>query len=46
MSAWRFFISPFSFPAKSKALRMGPIFGGMFLSGRKAALEILEKLKK
>ncbi|ASJ10354.1 ribose 1,5-bisphosphate isomerase [Thermococcus sp. P6] len=26
--------------------RMGPIFGGMFLSGRKAAMEILEKLKK
>jgi len=25
---------------------MGPIFGGMFLSGRKAAKEILEKLKK
>ncbi len=27
------------------APRMGPIFGGMFLSGRKAVLEILEKLR-
>ena len=24
--------------------RMGPIFGGMFLSGRKVALELIEKL--
>lgn len=32
--------------AVAGAPRMGPIFGGMFLSGRKAALEILEKLKK
>ena len=24
--------------------RMGPVFGGMFLSGRKAALELIEKL--
>ncbi len=31
--------------AISGAPRMGPIFGGMFLSGRKAALEILEKLR-
>ncbi|WP_297064495.1 sulfide-dependent adenosine diphosphate thiazole synthase [Thermococcus sp.] len=30
--------------AISGAPRMGPIFGGMFLSGRKAALEILQKL--
>ncbi|AEK72304.1 ribulose-1,5-biphosphate synthetase [Thermococcus sp. 4557] len=30
--------------ALAGAPRMGPIFGGMFLSGRKAALEILEKL--
>ncbi|KUH34329.1 ribulose-1,5-biphosphate synthetase [Thermococcus celericrescens] len=30
--------------AISGAPRMGPIFGGMFLSGRKAAFEILEKL--
>ncbi|MBC7095819.1 sulfide-dependent adenosine diphosphate thiazole synthase [Thermococcus sp.] len=32
--------------AVSGAPRMGPIFGGMFMSGRKAAKEILEKLKK
>jgi len=31
--------------ALAGAPRMGPIFGGMFLSGRKAALEILEKLR-
>ncbi|WP_048056060.1 sulfide-dependent adenosine diphosphate thiazole synthase [Pyrococcus sp. ST04] len=31
--------------AVSGAPRMGPIFGGMFLSGRKAAKEILSKLK-
>ncbi|WP_394344266.1 sulfide-dependent adenosine diphosphate thiazole synthase [Thermococcus indicus] len=31
--------------AISGAPRMGPIFGGMFLSGRKAAFEILEKLR-
>lgn len=31
--------------AISGAPRMGPIFGGMFLSGRKAASEILEKLR-
>ncbi|AAL81654.1 ribose 1,5-bisphosphate isomerase [Pyrococcus furiosus DSM 3638] len=30
--------------AVSGAPRMGPIFGGMFLSGRKAAMEILQKL--
>ncbi len=30
--------------ALAGAPRMGPIFGGMFLSGRKAALEILQKL--
>lgn len=32
--------------AVSGAPRMGPIFGGMFLSGRKAAREILKKLKE
>ncbi|ALV63925.1 Thiazole biosynthetic protein Thi4 [Thermococcus sp. 2319x1] len=32
--------------AVSGAPRMGPIFGGMFLSGRKAAMEILKKLKE
>ncbi|WP_175060155.1 sulfide-dependent adenosine diphosphate thiazole synthase [Thermococcus sp. 2319x1] len=32
--------------AVSGAPRMGPIFGGMFLSGRKAAIEILKKLKE
>lgn len=31
--------------ALAGAPRMGPIFGGMFLSGRKAAFEILEKLR-
>ncbi|ANF23304.1 sulfide-dependent adenosine diphosphate thiazole synthase [Thermococcus piezophilus] len=31
--------------AVAGAPRMGPIFGGMFLSGRKAAIEIFEKLK-
>ena len=30
--------------ALAGAPRMGPIFGGMFLSGRKAALEILKRL--
>ncbi|ASI98420.1 sulfide-dependent adenosine diphosphate thiazole synthase [Thermococcus celer] len=30
--------------AVAGAPRMGPIFGGMFLSGRKAALDILERL--
>ncbi len=30
--------------ALAGAPRMGPIFGGMFLSGRKAAFEILQKL--
>lgn len=32
--------------AVAGAARMGPIFGGMFLSGRKAALVILEKLRE
>ncbi|WP_297509911.1 sulfide-dependent adenosine diphosphate thiazole synthase [Thermococcus sp.] len=31
--------------ALAGAPRMGPIFGGMFLSGRKAAFEILQKLR-
>ncbi|AEH24312.1 sulfide-dependent adenosine diphosphate thiazole synthase [Pyrococcus yayanosii] len=31
--------------AVAGAPRMGPIFGGMFLSGRKAAMEILQKLR-
>jgi len=40
------FVAGMAANAVSGGPRMGPLFGGMLLSGRKVALDILKRLKK